>query len=142
MTAAGANEGLSVRFSRQGESVVVYLVGELDAATAPVLQHVLADVIDDQGNLAVRLELGEMAFIDSTGLSVLVGALRRLRGKGGHLSLANVRRETLRVFEMVGFTTVFDIAPQTPGVVVAPLGPIQQAAHRRTPRRHAFGPAS
>ena len=123
MAATGGYDVLSVRFSRQDETVVLHLAGELDVATAPVLQDALCGVIEDQGNLAVQLELGEMAFIDSTGLSILAGALRRLREKGGDLSLANIRPETLKVFDIVGFTRIFDIAPEPYGVVAEPGQP-------------------
>ncbi len=112
MAATSGHDVLAVRFSRQGETVVVHLCGDLDAATGHTLRHALAGIIEEQGNLAVRLDLGEMTFVDSTGLSVLFGALRRLQEKGGHLSLANVRPETLKVFEIGGFTTIFDIRPK------------------------------
>ena len=120
MAAMGGFDVLSVRFSRQDRTVVVHVAGELDAVTAPVLQGALASVIEDQGNLAVRLELGEMAFIDSTGLSIVVGALRRLRERGGDLTLANVRPETLKVFDIVGFTRIFEIETEPFGVVAEP----------------------
>lgn len=124
MPATGGYDVLSVRFSRHDETVVVHLAGDLDVATAPVLQNALAGVIEDQGNLAVQLELGEMAFIDSTGLSILAGALRRLREKGGNLSLANISPETLKVFDIVGFTRIFDIRPEPYGVVAKPGQPV------------------
>ena len=120
---AGGYDVLSVRFSRHDQTVVVHLAGELDVATAPVLENALAGVIEDQGNLAVQLELGEMVFIDSTGLSILADALRRLREKGGDLSLANIRPETLKVFDIVGFTRIFDISPEPYGVVAEPGQP-------------------
>ena len=120
---AGGYDVLSVRFSRHDQTVVVHLAGELDVATGPVLQNALAGVIEDQGNLAVQLDLGGMAFIDSTGLSILADALRRLREKGGDLSLANIRPETLKVFDIVGFTRIFDIAPEPYGVVAKPGQP-------------------
>lgn len=123
MGATGGYDVLSVRFSRHDGTVVVHLAGDLDVATAPVLQNALAGVIEDQGNLAVQLELGEMAFIDSTGLSILADAVRRLREKGGDLSLANIRPETLKVFDIVGFTRIFDIAPEPFGVVAKPVQP-------------------
>ena len=122
MGATGGYDVLSVRFSRHEKAVVVHLAGELDAATAPVLRAALTGVIEEQGSLTVRLELGEMAFIDSTGLSILVGALQQLREKGGDLSLANVRPETLKVFDIVGFTRMFDIAP-------APYGSLAEPGH-------------
>lgn len=111
MSTTSGPDVLMVRFSRHDQTVVLHLAGDLDVETAPVLRHALAGIIEDQGNLAVRLDLGEMTFIDSTGLSVLLGTLRQLGEKGGHLTLANLRPSTRRVFEIVGFSTIFDIGP-------------------------------
>ena len=134
MAANGGYDVLSVRFSRRAGTVVVHLIGELDVVTAPALRQALSGVIEEQGNLAVRLDLGEMAFIDSTGLSVLVDALRRLREKDGDLTLANVRPETLKVFDIVGLTRIFNIAPE-------PLaGAEQRHATRASMNRMVMGP--
>ena len=110
---------LALRFSRHQQTVVLHVAGDLDGSTAPVLRHALAGVIEDQGNLAVRLDLREMTFIDSTGLTVLVGARRRLGEKGGHLTLANLRPQTLKVLDIAGLSTIFDIRP-APGFSLPP----------------------
>ncbi len=101
---------LSVGFGRHEGTVVVSVAGEVDVGTAPILGDALEAVIDDQGNLSVCVDLAGMTFIDSTGLSVLVGALKRLRERGGHLTLANPSATTLRVLEIVGLTRVLEIA--------------------------------
>jgi anti-sigma B factor antagonist len=131
---AANGDVLSVRFSRRAETVVVHLIGELDVVTAPALQQALSGMVEDQGNLAVQLDLCEMAFIDSTGLSVLAGALRRLREKGGDLTLVNVRPETLKVFDIVGFTRIFNIAPEPTGL------PDPQHATKASMDRMVMGP--
>lgn len=104
-------DSFSVHFSRDDSQVVVRLAGELDAATAPYLQEALAGVVDDQGNLSVRVDLGDVTFIDSTGLSVLVRTWERLRLKGGELALTNPRPSTLKVFHVVGLSSIFNITP-------------------------------
>lgn len=141
MAANGGYDVLSVRFSRRAGTVVVHLIGELDVVTAPALRHALAGVVEDQGNLAVQLDLGEMAFIDSTGLSVLAGAMRRLREKGGDLTLANVRPETLKVFEIVGFTRIFNIAPEPIGLP-EPRQATRASMERMVMGPHTLGPVS
>lgn len=93
--------------SRAVGTVVVTIQGELDAYTAPRLQSQLRDLINNQGNLTVVLDLATMTFIDSTGLAVLVEALKRIRSRGGELTLANPTRATLRVLEVSGLNRVF-----------------------------------
>src|SRR5437763_9463556 len=104
-------DALSVGFSRDDRTVVLRVDGEVDAATAPLLERALAGVIDEQGNLSVQLDLRGTAFIDSTGLSVLVSALRRVRDKGGEMILANPQPNILRLFQIVGFTKIFEVMP-------------------------------
>ena len=93
---------LSLRFGRDDGTVVVEVIGEVDAATAPALRSALEGVIDEQGNLSVRLELGGMTFIDSAGLIVLLGASTRLRGRNGSLILANPNPSARRALEEAG----------------------------------------
>jgi anti-sigma B factor antagonist len=110
MAATTGYDRFSVAFTRDRGTVVVHVTGDVDTATAPAVRQALAGVIDEQGSLSVRVDLTGMTFIDSTGLSVLVAALTRMREKGGTLTLANPSRTAIRLFEMVGFTTMFDIA--------------------------------
>ena len=65
------------------------VVGELDVATAPALREQLYRVID-AGPGRVVVDLAEMDFIDSTGLGVLVGALKRVKEMDGTLELRSL----------------------------------------------------
>ena len=57
----------------------------------------------------VTLDLAEMSFIDSTGVSVLVSALKRMCDAGGGLALQSPRAATMKVLEITGLTGVFTI---------------------------------
>ena len=81
--------------------------GELDVATSPHLREVLIHSIKSNPNVVV--DLSDTTFIDSTGLGVLVGALRRVTEADGALSLVCVNRGILRVFEITGLVDVFGI---------------------------------
>lgn len=100
---------LHLEYLRDDHTVVVRVVGELDVAASPILRDALLELIEGQGNLSLRLELRDMGFIDSTGIGVLVGALRRVRDKGGDLTLANPRPSTMRVLEIAGLVEIFQI---------------------------------
>ena len=95
--------------SRLQGAVVVAIHGELDIYTAPGLRGLLHDIIEDQGNLTVVVDLARMTFIDSSGLSALVGALKSIRSRGGELTLANPTRGTLRAFEISGLNRIFTV---------------------------------
>jgi anti-anti-sigma factor len=81
----------------------------LDVAASPFLREELRKLVEEHGNLFVELDLEGMTFIDSTGIGVLVGALRRLRNNGGELTLANPRASAMRVLEIAGLTRLFTI---------------------------------
>lgn len=94
--------------SRTDNAAVVRVIGELDLATAPQLGDVLAD-LSGHGTMHVTVDLSEMAFIDSTGVTVLVSALKRLHEAGGDMALESPRASAMRVFEITGLTNVFTI---------------------------------
>ena len=115
------HEPMRLDYFRQGGTVGIRVIGELDVAASPLLRAALVEIVDGQGSLSVVLDLKDMTFIDSTGIGVLVGALRGLRDKGGALVLANPRPMAIRVLEIAGLTEVFDIRHGEPDPVdVAP----------------------
>ena len=59
--------------------------------------------------MRIVVNLEEVEFIDSTGLGVLVGALKRMRARGGSLSLVCHQEGLLRVFTITGLVKVFAI---------------------------------
>jgi anti-sigma B factor antagonist len=87
---------------------VVDVQGDLDCYTAPKLRTVLVELAD--GPRRVVLDVGGSTFIDSTGLGVLVGALKRLRQQGGDMVLRSPSPGTARLFEITGVDKLFDIA--------------------------------
>lgn len=98
----------SLDVAHEADAVVVRVKGELDGTTSPALRQTLYDLIDDGGR-SYWLDLRAMTFIDSSGLSALLGILRRVREGGGDLALVNPRRSTLRVLEIAGLTGLVTI---------------------------------
>jgi len=89
-------------------AATVAVRGEVDVYTAPQLRECLYDVIR-KGGTRVVLDLTEMTFIDSTGLGVIVGSLKRLREAGGDLVLKAPSRSTRKVLEITGLTRILEI---------------------------------
>jgi anti-sigma B factor antagonist len=87
---------------------VVDVRGDLDCYTAPQLRAVLVELAD--GPRHVVLDVSSSTFIDSTGLGVLVGGLKRLRQQGGDMVLRSPGPRTLRLFEVTGVHKLFEIA--------------------------------
>jgi anti-sigma B factor antagonist len=90
--------------------VTVELVGEIDLACVPQLRQSLDAAIDTSPG-DVNIELSEVSFLDSTGLTVLIAAHDRLATTQRRLTVLNPSRTVCRVFEFSGLIEVFDVRP-------------------------------
>ena len=90
-----------VDVERDGESAVVTLTGELDAASSRLLRASLAALLDD-GVRIVHVQAERLSFLDAAGLGVLIGVARRLRSVGGELHLDSASRQVSRVVALSG----------------------------------------
>lgn len=88
---------------------VVNVSGEIDMMTAPSLKNALYDLLDS-GVADIILDLNELGFMDSSGLGVLIGTLRRIMMEGsGSLRLVCDRDNILKLFYITGLDKVFEI---------------------------------
>ena len=75
-----------------------------------VMREELSSLIDAE-NTDLVVDLTQVSFMDSTGLGVLVGALKKVRTLGGDLRLVISQEKILKVFRITGLTKVFPIHP-------------------------------
>ena len=87
---------------------VLALRGELDVATVPRLADPLREAIA-AGKTAVVIDLGELTFLDSTGLMVLLNGLRRVVRQGGNLVIVCTNPTVLRLFDITGTASTFTV---------------------------------
>ncbi len=101
-----------------GDCVVLTVVGCLDTEGASILRTALINLLyDGQRHLVLHLEGVDL--LDSAGLGVLVGALRRARQSGGSLRLVCTQQQVLKVFGVTGLDTVLPIHPSVEEAVAA-----------------------
>lgn len=86
------------------------LEGELDLATASALEQRLGELEDD-GSTHLTVDLAGLAFIDSTGLRVLLQANARADERGHELTLHPARETVQRVFEVTGAQQALHFVP-------------------------------
>jgi anti-sigma B factor antagonist len=104
--------GFEVRTAQLSPSTyVVSVTGEVDAFTSPALEQELEWVLGDGGSNAV-VDLGEVAFVDSTALRVLLNALPKFSKRGGRLVLVSDDRRVLRTLEITGLDGKFTVEPK------------------------------
>lgn len=100
--------GLQVDTSRFPYTVIE-VRGELDVYSAPRLREALIELVSE-GHRQLIANLEAVDFLDSTGLGVLVGGLKRLRSNDGDLALVCTQSRILKVFDITGLTNVFRIS--------------------------------
>ena len=99
---------LGLQVTEHAGSTVLAVQGEVDVYTAPRLREKLVELAT-QGKHHIVVDLEGVEFLDSTGLGVLVGGLKRLRSNDGDLVLVCTQHRILKVFEITGLTKVFSI---------------------------------
>jgi anti-sigma B factor antagonist len=97
---------LKIDSSRDGDVGILTLSGEVDIYTSPALKSALATAAADGCSVLV-VDMNGVGFIDSSGLGVLVGALRRAREAGGDLRVVSVQDGIARILRITGLDSVF-----------------------------------
>ncbi len=95
--------------------------GEIDLYTAPQLRDELVGALED-GARRLVIDMSRVEFCDSTGISVLLSAMKRSRDKNGDLELGAPRPAVTKVLEVTGLDEVFTIH-QDLGTLSASVGP-------------------
>ena len=108
----GAGTPFDLSVTEEPEAVVITVSGELDLATAPALREACNLAV--QGTAAtVRIDLGGLTFLDSSGISVLVETHRELESRDARLVLHQVGDRTQRVFDVAGLAEFFTRSDQS-----------------------------
>jgi anti-sigma B factor antagonist len=100
---------------------VLALRGELDVATVPRLAEPLREALA-AGKTAVVIDLGELTFLDSTGLMVLLNGLRRVVRQGGNLAIVCTNPTVLRLFDITGTANTFTVVDSRERALAAARG--------------------
>ena len=97
-----AVDGFSLRVGKETDGTVVRLSGELDIASAPMLDECL-ESLDGE---AVTIDFANLTFIDSSGLQVLVQ--RHRKDGAAPLVLRRVQPSQMKVFMVTGLDELFN----------------------------------
>jgi anti-sigma B factor antagonist len=99
---------LSLSTRAERGRTVVEVTGEIDVYTAPKLREQLAELVDS-GRHDIVVDMQGVEFLDSTGLGVLVGGLKRVKQHDGSMNLVCTQERILKIFRITGLTKVFPI---------------------------------
>ncbi|MGV9884650.1 STAS domain-containing protein [Streptomyces sp. NPDC003006] len=94
------------------------VTGDVDVRTAPLLRTQALDVIQ-HGPLHLTLDMAQVGFCDSSGLSALIGIWHAAQTAGGSLSLADVPQRLMRMLAITGVDSLLPIHPTAADAVTA-----------------------
>jgi anti-sigma B factor antagonist len=101
-----------------GDCAVLQVTGEVDVYTAPMLRERIRELAA-KGAVHLIADLRQVDFLDSTGLGVLVGGLKRLREDGGSLALVISTPRILRIFQITGLTKALAVRQSAADAITA-----------------------
>lgn len=126
---------LDIRQDDQGALKILTLVGRLDTETAPDFELAAHDLLEAGGRQFV-VDLGQISYVSSAGLRVLLALAKKVDGQGV-LRLSSLQPVVKEVFEKSGFARLFQIFPRLDAAVAGlgqvPEGAVQTAASAPAP---------
>jgi anti-sigma B factor antagonist len=93
----------------EGEVTIVDVIGRITLGEGNVVLREIVRDLAENGKKAIVLNLGEVVYVDSSGIGELVKAHTTIRNKGGQLKLANLNKRLHDLLQMTRLASVFDI---------------------------------
>ena len=109
---------LSLETRQAGDRTIVTVGGEIDVYTAPKLRDKITELVNS-GHHQLLIDMEKVEFLDSTGLGVLVGGLKKVRAHDGSMELVCSQDRLLKIFRITGLAKVFTIHDSEPGALDA-----------------------
>ena len=101
-------DNFELRRQDQNEISTLHIKGYLDAHTAPQLENALQELIDEK-RYKIIVNFKELNYISSAGLGVFMGFIEDVRENQGDIKLTNMTPKIYRVFDLLGFPTLYEI---------------------------------
>lgn len=100
---------MSLQVTKHGDIIIIDVDGQLIVGNRQELKQRVLDEAEG-GARRILIDFAKTAYIDSSGLGVLVSLAKRLRELGGDLRLANLNDDLQTLFELTKLDSLFQIA--------------------------------
>jgi anti-anti-sigma factor len=90
--------------------MIIGIKGRLDTMNSNIFEKRMIDLMDQQVN-RILVNCSQMDYISSSGLRILLIAVKRITKAGGKFVICGLRENIREIFEISGFTTIFEIYP-------------------------------
>ncbi len=101
-------DGFEFQTRDSGSVTLLDLKGYLDAHTAPQLEKALQNSLEAK-KYRILVNFKDLSYISSAGLGVFMGFVEEIRENGGDLKFCCMNAKIYRVFDLLGFPTLFEI---------------------------------
>jgi anti-sigma B factor antagonist len=101
--------------AEQGLSLLA-LEGYLDAHTAPDFEKAVQTEFE-AGRVRMLVECSRLTYISSAGLGVFMSFIEEIREAGGDIKICGLAPKVFQVFDILGFSALFDIVPDLPAAI-------------------------
>jgi anti-sigma B factor antagonist len=114
----GVDVDLTLATNEVEGATIIAVGGEIDVYTAPKLRDKITELVAE-GVYDIIVDMEAVEFLDSTGLGVLVGGLKKVRAHDGSLQLICTQDRLLKIFRITGLAKVFVIHDSADGALAA-----------------------
>jgi anti-sigma B factor antagonist len=104
------NSDLIVSARSEGDVVLVRIRGDIDLHNSPDLRESLLDILEKNKPAKLILNLGEVPYMDSSAIAVLVESLKKLGRPRGKLCLTNLQPRVQSLLEIARLDSIFILA--------------------------------
>lgn len=93
---------MQLHLQHQNESqYAAALIGEFDAMGCHEIRQELEVLVEEHGDKAIEFDIGQVTFMDSSGIGAIVFMLKRMRAKGGSLTLVNAQGQPKQLISLL-----------------------------------------
>lgn len=112
----GASIIMNIAESRRDGNLIIAPSGRIDTTSSPIFDRHLSSVID-RGDTRLVIDLADLEYISSTGLSAFISAAKKVKAAGGRMALTGLNSRIRLVFEMSGFLRLFPVFPNVDAAI-------------------------
>ena len=98
-----------IRLEKHEDILIVYFSGEIDSLNVLNYRNVLASEIESHVYKVVLMDFNEVTFMDSSGIGVVIGRLKKIQNRDGKVCITNVNKRVDKVFTLSGLYKIITV---------------------------------
>lgn len=99
---------ISIKYIVNSDNVNIKVDGEIDIYTSEQFKEEVYNIVDNN-NLDLEFDFENLRYIDSTGLGILVGTLKKVKINGKSIKIVNMNNNVKKLFYITGLENLFII---------------------------------